>query len=159
MSNNGESKEASKWIDRIKFRVSWLLLLYFTLPPFFFLRPSLSPPPTFSFSTFLYSIDSSVTRHARDPVHMESLLGIRKLRYTYVIIQSFLIYLIYADLSRTIVKSKIIWNDQSEDFATSNDNGSFLYWILHKRISLYISYVYNTFCRLIPVFFKPFVRI
>lgn len=28
-----ESKEASKWIDRIKFRVSWLLLLYF--PSFF----------------------------------------------------------------------------------------------------------------------------
>lgn len=139
--------------------VSHGFFYYTSLPLLSFFLDSLSPPPTFSFSTFLYSIDSSVTRHARDPVHMESLLGIRKLRYTYVIIQSFLIYLIYADLSRTIVKSKIIWNDQSEDFATSNDNGSFLYWILHKRISLYISYVYNTFCRLIPVFFKPFVRI
>lgn len=113
---------------------------YYTSPPFF-LRPLPSSP--FSFSTFLCSIDSGVTRHARILFTWNNRsLGIRKLRYIYVIIQSFLIYLIYADLSRTVVKSKILWNDQSEDFATSNGNGSF--WILHEHISLYISYVYNT---------------
>lgn len=122
-------------------QVSCLMASFIILPLLFFLDPS--PPPRFHSLRFsVQSIAVSRDTHAILFTWNNRSLGIRKLRYIYVIIQSFLIYLIYADLSRTVVKSKILWNDQSEDFATSNGNGSF--WILHEHISLYISYVYNT---------------
>lgn len=137
-------------------QVSCLMASFIILssPSFFFLRPS-PPPPPFSFSTFLYSIDSGVTRHARDPVHMESLFGIRKLRYIYVI-QSF---------SNIPNIRRSVWNNRKIEnimkrwirrfFATSNNNGSFLSWILNERIFLYISYVYNTLS-FDPCFFLTF---